>query len=258
MPFTPAHPAVVVPLARRWPGYFVLSALVVGSMAPDFEYFVYLSPVRTIGHDLVGIPLLCVPTGLAVLWLFEIVLKKPIALLLPRQIRERLLPSCEPLAFLPAGQSVAILLSLAVGASSHIAWDSLTHANGWVVERVPILSAYLWHGVPVFKLLQHGSTIGGLSLLLLWFWCWLVRQVPRPELDNPGLSRSWRLGIVVALMATACGAGILVCVPGFDAARWHGLVVRFIIAFITSLLGGALAYSIGYHVLGVSRRRTPA
>src|SRR3954451_141750 len=99
MPFTPAHPAIVVPLARRWPGCFILPALVVGSMSPDFEYFVYLRPIRTIGHDLVGIPLLCVPSGLALLWLFQRVMKRPMVLLLPRALRVRLLPHCDPIPF---------------------------------------------------------------------------------------------------------------------------------------------------------------
>src|SRR5215467_12574272 len=40
VPFTFSHPAAVLPLARRG---LVFSALVVGSMAPDFPYFVQMS-----------------------------------------------------------------------------------------------------------------------------------------------------------------------------------------------------------------------
>ena len=97
MPFTLAHPAVVVPLSA--PTFERPSALgaVVGSMAPDFEYFVRLLAVRTISHDLSsGIPLLCVPSGLVLLWLFQHVVKRPMALLLPRALG-RLLPHCNPI-----------------------------------------------------------------------------------------------------------------------------------------------------------------
>ena len=48
MPFTPAHPAIVVPLVRWKPRVFVLSALIVGSMSPDFEYFV--QPTASADH----------------------------------------------------------------------------------------------------------------------------------------------------------------------------------------------------------------
>ena len=63
MPFTPAHAAIVVPLARRFPGPMVLPALIVGSLSPDFEYFVHMRPERSISHDLVGVPLMDVPLG---------------------------------------------------------------------------------------------------------------------------------------------------------------------------------------------------
>src|SRR3954454_10119999 len=116
MPFTPAHPAIVVPLARRWPGVFVLPALVVGSMSPDFEYFVYLKPIRTIGHDLIGIPLLCVPSGLLVLLAFEFVMKGPLIQLLPGPYRRRLLPYSPPIPFFPPTRLLSILGSLALGA----------------------------------------------------------------------------------------------------------------------------------------------
>src|SRR5581483_12465816 len=50
VPFTLAHPAAVLPLRRRG---LVFSALVVGSMAPDFEYFFGLK--RPISHTMPGI-----------------------------------------------------------------------------------------------------------------------------------------------------------------------------------------------------------
>ena len=84
MPFTLAHAAAVIPLARRFPRRFSLPALVVGSLSPDFEYFVRLRPVRSISHDLIGIPLLCLPTGLVVLLVFDRIMKRPLIQLTPR------------------------------------------------------------------------------------------------------------------------------------------------------------------------------
>jgi hypothetical protein len=249
MPFTLAHPAVVVPLAR----WFVLPALVVGSMAPDFEYFVYLRPVRTIGHDLIGIPLVCVPSGLLVVWCFENLLKRPMALLLPRAIRLRVLPSCDPLPLVPLSRLLAVLVSIAVGAFSHIAWDSFTHEGGWVVERVPVLSASLGHGVWVYKVLQHGSTLVGLSLLTFWSWRWLSVQAPEAEPEGTGMSDRTRAMVLGTLMAVASGASILVCIGSYDEAPSQGAyawVVRSVIAFISAFVVASLAYGVVFTALG--------
>ncbi len=64
MPFTLAHPAAAAPLRRFG---LVLSALVVGSMAPDFPYFLPGLPQDKFGHTLAGVFWFCVPAGLAVL-----------------------------------------------------------------------------------------------------------------------------------------------------------------------------------------------
>jgi hypothetical protein len=45
MPFTLAHPAIVVPLALQ---RLILSALIIGSMTPDLEYFIRLSDISHI------------------------------------------------------------------------------------------------------------------------------------------------------------------------------------------------------------------
>ena len=40
-------------------------------MAPDFEYLAHLSATRTIGHTIPGLFVLCLPTALAVLFLWH-------------------------------------------------------------------------------------------------------------------------------------------------------------------------------------------
>ncbi|WP_434297574.1 DUF4184 family protein [Clostridium sporogenes] len=42
MPFTFSHPAIVLHLEKKWNKYFSFTALILGSMSPDFEYFIYL------------------------------------------------------------------------------------------------------------------------------------------------------------------------------------------------------------------------
>ncbi len=42
MPFTFAHPAAVLPFMKKQSKYISVTALILGSMAPDFEYFYIL------------------------------------------------------------------------------------------------------------------------------------------------------------------------------------------------------------------------
>ncbi len=52
MPFTLAHPAAVLPVKNKWPHLFNGTALILGSMAPDFEYFIRFKAQGTIGHSI--------------------------------------------------------------------------------------------------------------------------------------------------------------------------------------------------------------
>ena len=87
MPFTLSHPAAAVPFAKRG---LALSALVVGSMAPDFPYFFPLPISSYFSHSILGIGLVNVPLGLILLWLFHRILKYPLLLLLPLSHQKRL------------------------------------------------------------------------------------------------------------------------------------------------------------------------
>ncbi|AIK36171.1 hypothetical protein BG07_3819 [Bacillus pseudomycoides] len=49
MPFTFAHPAAVIPFCKKQ-RYVSVTALVLGSMVPDFEYFLHFRPYGVIGH----------------------------------------------------------------------------------------------------------------------------------------------------------------------------------------------------------------
>ena len=68
MPFTVSHAAAVLPLKNsRLP----LAALMVGSMSPDFAYFLPAAlSARTASHSLPGIFLFCLPAGLCIWQLF--------------------------------------------------------------------------------------------------------------------------------------------------------------------------------------------
>jgi hypothetical protein len=201
MPFTFSHPAAVVPLARRG---LPLSALVVGSIAPDLPYFIHLSTGNQFGHTLVGIFLFCVPAGLLVLWLFHAFLKLPLLSLLPANQQKKLAPVAGSFRFGPARHFLLILLSLVMGAATHIIWDSFTHVNAWAVQHLPILRwpiVQTSHGTLfVYKLLQHGSTVVGAALLLYWYARWLGQAPAQPVRLPVQLSRQSKTRLILSMI----------------------------------------------------------
>src|SRR6188474_364127 len=126
MPFTVAHAAAVFPL-HKWTGAWLpLAALMIGSMSPDFSYFLPGDPGRTNVHNLAGLLWFCWPVGLAVWAAFVRLLEPSTIALLPEGRRIRI-PRSDPefdfrkLLF----ASTAVVL----GAATHLVWDSFTHAN---------------------------------------------------------------------------------------------------------------------------------
>jgi hypothetical protein len=219
-------------------------------MSPDFEYFIYLKTDRTISHHLSGIALMCVPSGLLILWLFERVVKQPLILLLPRPLCDRLWPYAEPLLFLPVGQFVAIVTSLAIGAFSHIAWDSATHRNGWVVSQIPTLMTPLSRDIRLYNVLQHASTLLGLALLTVWSWERLRHQKPVTEVKPLPITVSERaLGRSFLLLTPVlCGLAVIWHVQNPTLHESHRLIIRFVLASLTALFVATLIYSAALRV----------
>ena len=182
MPFTLAHPAAVVPLARLLGRRVLLSALVIGSMTPDFAY---LAPTVARGqsHSLCGLFWFCLPVGLALYLLFHLALKRPLAASLPHPLREAVAPLVARTPGLPAASWLQVVLCLLLGALTHIGWDLFTHP-GPIVSSFPLLAVNLvtlgWYRLYVYKVLQHASTLLGLALLARWTRAWLRENAARP------------------------------------------------------------------------------
>ena len=53
MPFTFSHPAIILPLKKLPKKYISMTGLIVGSIAPDFEYFLRMKSKYS--HTMSGI-----------------------------------------------------------------------------------------------------------------------------------------------------------------------------------------------------------
>jgi hypothetical protein len=209
VPFTLSHPAAVLPLLRyRLP----LSALVVGSMAPDCEYFLRLVQQDRSAHTFPGVLVFSLPAALVLLFVFQAVMKWPVIALMPRAWQVRLVGPAEQFWWWPVRRFFLILASLAVGIATHIAWDGFTHSDGWAVSqwaslRVPLFSM-AGTRISTYKLVQHGSTLLGLFVLAVYLARWYRRAPREPERLLVQLSSAARFLLVFAVIAVAVTAGV--------------------------------------------------
>src|ERR1041384_8817659 len=97
MPNPIAHPAASIPFTKVG---LVFSALVAGSLSPDFGYFVPM-PGSFFMYTIPGLMLFDLPVGLALLVLFHILIKWPLLSLLPTSLQRRLYKPAQGFSFGP-------------------------------------------------------------------------------------------------------------------------------------------------------------
>lgn len=252
MPFTFAHPAVVVPLVRPLGRYGVLSALVIGSLVPDFSYFMPFPVPRSRTHDFWGLLWFCMPVGVATYALFHAALAAPAIDLLPASLRSRCLAV---MAARKKPALAAIAISIAIGALTHIAWDAFTHAGAPIVRVSRALRFHLaevsGYPVSVYTILQHVSTLVGLVLLYLWVRRW-YQTAPPAGFEPRDSMPPWLRGVAIAAVLAVAIALWLASdrVHPLSAATLRGVQLflrRAVSAGITSLALALGAYAVAWH-----------
>ena len=187
MPFTPAHPAFVLPFLKIKKEYVSATGLVVGSIIPDFEYFFNMSVKGQHSHTLAGLFYFDIPLGIIITILFHEVVKKNFIDNLPAFFQRRLNPLRE-LEFMPYVKQnlLAWLSAIALGAASHLLWDSFTHRDGFFVNHLSFYdSVFPFDGVqyPMYYALQHISTFTG--LFAIGFYFIFMKQDPTIKVTRP-------------------------------------------------------------------------
>lgn len=215
MPFTFSHPAAVLPLldGRRGRGPLVATGLVAGSMAPDVPYFAdsLLRGCYGLGavtHRWWAVPTVDVLIAAGLVGWWHGLVRPPLG-------RPQL------------GWFAA---SAALGAATHVVWDSFTHEGRAGVRALPVLDTRLV-GLPLYTLLQYGSSAAALALV--------IRRSPAPALPPA----------TVAGLALATAAGVLHRL----ARRERGLIDEFCFG-----AGAGLAAGVTVHALLTRLRTAPA
>lgn len=254
MPFTLAHAAAAMPFRRL---RLIPSAVVVGTLAPDFEYFLRLAPRGGFGHTFAGAFLLSLPMALLVLWMFHGLVERPLVQLFPNAIQLRLTRN-EPFRFGGFSRFLLIVFSALVGIATHIVWDSFTHRYTWPTRHWPFLqeAQYLpvlgW--IPHYKLLQHASSVIGVLLLFVWAARWYQTTKPRRDSRETALPlrQRWLVGGCIAGIALFAAMARSIAMIGHPAMVHQR--ERVIGAGVVTAIAVAWWLLVAYAIVVASRR----
>jgi hypothetical protein len=183
-------------------------------MSPDFVYFLPLGVSGGLSHSTIGIFVFCVPASLIVYTVFHLLARQPLAALMPEAISSRL--NNQSAEWMPKtiASLALIVFSVLIGAATHIAWDAFTHGNTVIVRNTELLRAVVGPAegpkIPVYKILQHASSVLGLIILTSCIFQW-KRRTPPIAMKRPQLSSLYRGLIFAAILI----AGVLGGVTGW-------------------------------------------
>lgn len=217
MPFTYlSHQGPALGLKMLRPRWFDGTALVIGSMAPDFAYALTGTPLAINAHAPIGLVVCCVPVTMGMCFVIRAwVAWYAFAQLpnTPARLHDlRVLACRRPPMWTTAWSALA-------GAITHTVWDTFTHDDRWGAYHMSFLRDHVatlaGQSFTVARTLQYVSHIGGaiVTCILLWVIAdrgllarWYgdaFRSLPPVRLERAARVRFW----LVAAAGTLVGCG---------------------------------------------------
>jgi len=230
MPFTFSHPAIVFPLALLPKRFFSLTGLIVGSMIPDFEYFMRMKLKSDYSHTFEGVFWFDLPLAILISFIFHKLVKKNLIDNLPLFFKSRffIFKAFDCTAYFIENWFV-VCVSILIGAFSHLFWDSFTHYDGLFVNKFPLLqsSVNLFNvEVPMLKAAQHTSTFLGTILIF-----WVILKMPKLVIEDKKTNINyWFLIFTSSLLITIFKVWIV------EDYKFGNLLVTYIASLMLSLI----------------------
>jgi len=171
-------PAVALKIAR--PRWFDGTALVLGSMTPDFTYAFAGSRFWLNGHTPVGLVVFCLPVTVAM----SCVVRARVAAVAFAQLPDTPLRLHDYRVLASRRPAISItVMSAFVGAASHALWDTFTHDGRWGYQHVAILrhdvATVADRSYSVAQVLQYSSHVLGAEVTLALLYLIAERRLLR-------------------------------------------------------------------------------
>jgi hypothetical protein len=171
MPFTLSHVIAVLPIYKISKKYFSISGLIIGSMAPDFEFFIRYTLYAIWSHTFMGIFLFDLPISLILCFVFHSWVRDKLIIYLPSILGSKY-SKYYKFSWNEYFKKhyLIVIISIFVGIFTHFAWDNLTHEPNYISPiyfdfLLTELSMANLH-IPLYNILQALSSIIGLAGLL--------------------------------------------------------------------------------------------
>jgi hypothetical protein len=223
VPFTFSHPAILLPFFKS--KKFSITALIVGSMAPDFEFFFRMRTQSEISHTFLGLLLIDFPLAIIVTFLFHGIIKKPFLANSPAFIQRRTteLNLTNWFEYFRKNR-VIVFLSFFLGAFSHFLLDSFSHWDGFMVQRISFLNS-IFLSFPLYEWIQYSTSLIGIVV-----FGWYFFRIPKQAVSSANISIPfWVITFLIALIIIFFRFTIVV--------GWHR-IADVIIAVLTSIVIG--------------------
>lgn len=237
MPFTFAHPAIVLPfkyIPRKW---ISMTALITGSIMPDAEAYLLMFSEKDHTHSWSGFFLYGLPLGLLLSFLYHNLVRNPLINNLPGFLYQRF-AGFESFNWNRrlTKDWLVVVISMIAGGASHFLWDSFSHFDGWFINQFPFLKGNVYLGDQALEipfLLQYINSFVGVAIIVIFIA--LLPQARKTK-QSRNLLAFW---ISVLVLATAIFFIRRILIPrnGLD-----DLLIAIVSAFLYSLFFVATFY----------------
>jgi hypothetical protein len=202
-----------------------MTGLVLGSMAPDIEYFLRLRAYGHYGHTWAGLFWFDLPICLLIAGLFHGVVKRPLVRCLPLFLRARLGRLAEESWPMRNLWSRRLVLGILVGSLSHIFWDAFTHNDSLITVDLELLKLRVGP-LTLYRWLQYISSVIGLAAIA-WF-VWKLPAQPRLVKATGKIRRLfWTMNGILTFVLWL--AFVLI-----QETFWRGVIITLIVTGISA------------------------
>jgi hypothetical protein len=140
-------------------------------MVPDFEYFIRMRDQSRYSHSVPGIFWFDLPLGILLAFIYHQIVRNQLISNLPEVLNRKLsiFKQFNWVGYFKRNW-VTVIISILIGAASHLLWDSFTHGTGYFVRKIVWLQKNIGFAnmhIHVYSLLQHFSTFIGALIVIL-------------------------------------------------------------------------------------------
>lgn len=167
MPLTFSHPAIILPakyLPERWVS---MTGLIIGSITPDFEYFIRMKVESIYSHTWLGMFWFDLPLSLLLTFVYHNMIRNSFISNSPLFLKRRLSRYMD-FNWMDYFKHhfFQVIICLLIGIASHIFWDAFTHPHGDFVKLIPFLkenSTLYGFRIVNYRIMQYiSTTVGGI------------------------------------------------------------------------------------------------